>query len=231
MVDGIATRDRTIRFQRVHVVVGRRNTKLSLKQSGRNELQRRRDNQLLRPSRDQQTLLIRPCGDLDDRIFERGFVQVGSRSRDVAVGPTRDQRMRGREQRLTITTREGSVEAVIQDRSRFHLLGVRHRTGQRLGVTSRQRVIEVVLDGLFSQAETQSDGFVVVTRSPRFLRVVVGDRLTFRLHRSRRESGQLGLLFERALGGLRFVEFLVLLAVASVLQTEQRIKAGQEFLQ
>ena len=127
---------------------------------------------------------------------------------------------------------ETSLEAaVIQHSSSFNLLGVRHSTSQAFGVTSRQAVIQVVFDCLFRQGEAQSNGFVVVAGGPSFLSIVISDGRAFVFDRCSREARELGLFFERTLGSLGFVDFLVLFAIASVLKTEQRVQAREQLFQ
>ena len=231
VVDRIAFRDGTVVNDRVHVVVIGTGTELSFQQAGCNELQCRRDDQLAGTGGDQQTTFVSPTCDLDDCVFKRGLRQVNLGRRGVAVGATGYQRVSSAEQSHAVTTCVVRREAVVQNRCRFYLLGVRHRTGERLGVTSRQGVIEVVLDGLFGQAETQSDSLVVVACSPSFLAVVVANCRTFVLDRCCREAGQLGLFFERTLRGLGLVDLFVLFAVTVVLHAKQGVKARQELFQ
>ena len=60
VVDGVATGDRTIALQRVDIVIGCADTQRGFQQSGCDELESRRNNQLLGLCSDQQTTLIRP---------------------------------------------------------------------------------------------------------------------------------------------------------------------------
>ena len=91
------------------------------------------------------------------------------------------------EQRHTVSRLESGETVVEQSRS-LDLLGVRHTTGESLGVTSRELVIEIVLHGLLSDREPHGDRLVVVTSRPSLLRVVVGNGLTFLLNRGRAEA-------------------------------------------
>jgi len=134
-------------------------------------------------------------------------------------------------QNFAVATGITGGEAVVQHCGCFDLLGVSHSTGQTLGITSRQAVIQVIFNRLFGDRETKGNGFVLVTSGPRFLRIIVRNCVAFVLDRRSRETGQLGFFFKRTLGSLGFVDFLVLFAVTSVLHTKQRIKAGKEFLQ
>ena len=79
--------------------------------------------------------------------------------------------------------------------------------------------------------KTHRDGFVGITSSPCFLRIVISNGRAFVLHRSGGEARQLGFFFKATLRGLGFVDFLVLFAVLSVLKAEQSVQAGQEFFQ
>jgi len=88
VVDCVAFRDRAVVLQRIDIVVGRANTQRRFQQTSSNEHQRRRDDQLLGLGGDQQSTLISPRCDLNHSIFQRGFVQVRSSRRTIAVGAT-----------------------------------------------------------------------------------------------------------------------------------------------
>ena len=138
-----------------------------------------------------------------------------------------------REQNLTVAI--GRVartsEASVQNRSSFNLLGVSHTTGQSLGVTAGQAVVQVIFHGFLCDGEAHRNGFVGVTCSPCFLRIVISDGGAFVLDRCSGKARQLGFFFKATLRGLGFVDFLVLFAVFSVLQTEQGVQAGEQFLE
>ena len=229
MIDRIALWDRTVVLDGVDIVVGRANTQRRFQQTGSNEHQSRWDNQLLGLSGNQQRALIGPCCDLNHSAFQRGFVQVSSSRRAVAVGATRDERVSRREQGNTITVSNSGVEAVVNDSSSLDLLRVRHTASQSLSVTSRQAVVQVVFHRFFSDGETQGNGFVVVASGPSFLTIVISNGRAFVLHRSGREARQLGFLFKRAFRGLGVVDFLMLFAVTSIFQTKQCVQPRQEF--
>ena len=230
--------DRTIVLQRVDVVVGCANTQAGFQQAGCNELQCWRNNQFARLSSDQQTTFISPSSDLNNSVFQRCFVQVDCNAWAVVVHATVDEWVTntsaGRvhtEQRHTVTTQVRATETVVQDGSSFNLLGVGHGACQRLGVTSRQAVVQVVFNSFFSDGEAQGDGLVAVTGSERFLRIVISNGRTFVLDRSSAESGQLGFFFKATLRFLCFVDFFVLFAVACVLHTEQSVQTGKQFFE
>ena len=231
MVDGVPFRDGAVVLQRVDVVVAGADPQFGLQEAGSDEHQARRDDQLPRLGGDEERTLIGPRSDLDHSRFQRRLVQVSHSGLGVRVYVAGHQRVGGGEQGLTIAADVVGVEAVVQNRRALHLLGVGHGPRQRLGVPRGQGVIEVVLDGLLGQAEPESDGFVVVASGERFLPVVVGNGGTFVLHRSRREAGQLGFFFKGTLRGFDVENLFVLLAVAIVLQTEQRVQTGEQFLQ
>ena len=230
VVNGVTFRDRTIALQRVDVVIRSADTEFRFEQAGSDKHRRRRNNQLARLSRDEQAALVHPRRNLNNGGFKRSLVKVSSGRRDVRVGTSSDGRVRSREQRDTVAARIGSVEAVVQDRRSLGLLGVRHSASEGLGVAGRERVIEVILNGFFGQREPKGNRFVVIAGGESFLRVIIGDSATFVLNRSSREARQLGFFFERTLRSFGFKDFLMLLAVARIFQTEQSIQTGQEFL-
>jgi hypothetical protein len=103
VVDGVAFRDGAVVLQRVDVVVGGADTQRRFQQSGCDELELRRNNQLAGLGSNQQTTFVGPTSDLDYSRFEGRFVQVSRRRRTVAVGAARDQRVSRREQGLAVT--------------------------------------------------------------------------------------------------------------------------------
>ena len=117
----------------------------------------------------------------------------------VGVNATRDEGVLGAEQLHAVATGVAGGEAVVQNCGGLHLLGVSHGTGQSLGVTSRQAVVQVIFDRFFSDRETQGDGFVGVTGGERFLRVVVSDGRAFVLDRCSGKASQLGFFFKATL--------------------------------
>ena len=229
VVNGVATGDRTVVPQGVNIVVSSSRTEFSLQDTCCNELQRGRNDQLHRLGSDQQTTLVRPCGDLNNGGFKRSLVQVSRSSGRVAVGATRNQGVSRVEQGDAITARESGVEAVVQNSSSLGLLGVSHSTGQSLGVTRGQRVIEVVLNCLFSQREAKSNGLVCIASREDFLCVIVGNCAAFVLHRSGGEARQFGFLFKRTLRRLGLIDLFVLLTVGGILKTKQSIQARKKF--
>ena len=124
VVNGISLGDVSIVLDRVDIVVIGTDAEFGLKQTSSNELECRGHDQFTGLSSDQQTTLIRPCGDLNDGILKRSLVQVGGGCRDVAVGSTRNQGVRSREQGLSIATIIGSGEAIVQNCSGLNLFGV-----------------------------------------------------------------------------------------------------------
>ena len=229
VVDRVAIRHRAQRTQRVDVVVSGTYAQLGFEQAGSHEHEGRRNNQFTRLGCDQQATFIRPCSDLNYGGFKRSLVQVGSGGRTVAVGATRDQRVVGSTERFAVAVGVASGEGVVEDRSRFNLLGISHGASQSFGIPSRERIVQVVLDGLFGQRETKCDGLVVVTGGPRFLTIVVHDGRTFVLHRCLTKARKFGFFFERTFGRFGFEDFFMLLAVASVLKAKQGIEAGEQF--
>ena len=139
--------------------------------------------------------------------------------------------MSSREQGDAVAVSYASGETSVQDSCTFDLLGVSHATGQSLGVAARQAVIQVVFHGFFSDGEAQSDGFVGVSSCEGFLSVVISDGSAFVLDRGCGEARQLNLFFKATLRSLGLVDFLVLFAVLSVLQTKQGVQAGKKFFQ
>ena len=228
VVDAVALRDRTVGVDRVDVVVSGADTQLGLQQTSCNEHQRRRNDQLARASGDQQATFVLERSNVDHSLLEGSLVQVNVNRRAVGVGAASNRRVRGVEQGHAVARLERG-EARVQQRGCFDLLGVRHGASQRLGVASRQGVIEVVLHGFLGDGEAHRHGLVVVTSSERFLRVVVGDRGAFRLDGGSPEARQLHFLFERTLRGLGLVNLGVLVLVLAVLQTEEGIEPRQEF--
>jgi len=231
VVDGVAFGDCAHGLDRVDIVVGGCNTQIGVEQTLSNEHQCGRHDELARLGCDQQATFVRPSGDLDNGGFQRSLVQVSLHRGGVAVGATRNQGVSRVEQGHAVATGVAGREAVVQNCSSLDLLGVCHGTSQTLGVASRQAVVQVVFDRFFSDRETQGDGFVVVASRPCFLSVVVSDSSAFSFHWGGTEAGQLGFLFERTLGSLGFVDFLVLFAVLCILQTEQSVQAGEQFFQ
>ena len=134
------------------------------------------------------------------------------------------------EQRHAISRLEGG-EAVVQKGSSLDLLSVRRTTGESLGVTSRELVIEIVLHGLLSDRETHGNRLVVVTSRVSLLRVVISNSLTFLLNRSRAKARQLDFLFESLFGVFGLIDEGMLIFVLLILQTKQGVKPRQEFLE
>ena len=128
-----------------------------------------------------------------------------------------------REQAHAVAVGDAGVEALVQDCSSLDLLGVSHCTGQSLGVTGRQRVVQVVFHRLFGDGEAHSNRLMVITGGPDFLRVVVGDRSAFGLDRGGAEARKLQFFFERTLRGLGLVDRLVFVFVLLVLKAEQGV--------
>ena len=147
---------------------------------------------------DLQATFVGETSDIDNALFQRGLVQVSGRSWHVAEVRTQCGWVSAVTQRNTVTAvvRTSGIERIVQYRSGLHLLGVGHRTSQCFGVARSQAVIEVILNGLFGQGERQSDGFVGVTSSERFLCGVIVDASTFVLGRGFAEAGQHDLFFE-----------------------------------
>ena len=230
VVDRVAAGDRPVRLQRVDVVVGGRHTQFRFQKAGCNEHQARGNDQLAGTCSDQQAAFVLVRGDVDHGLFQSRFVQVNVNRRTVAVGDTRHRGVRGREQGHTVARLERG-EARVQQRGCFDLLGVGHRTSQRFGVASRERVIEVVLHGFFGDRKAHRNGFVRVASSEGFLRVVVDDGSAFVLDRSRAEARQLLLFFEATFRVLGVVDFGVLVLVLLVLQTEQSVQTGKKFFE
>ena len=231
VVHGVALGDRAVVLDGVDVVVGSANTQVGFQQTSSDEHQSRRDHQLLGLGCDQQAALIGPRSDLNHGVFQSGFVQIDTSGGAVAVGRAVHQRVSSAEQCDAITVGNSSAETVVQDRSALDLLGVRHATGQSLGVAAGQAVIQVVFDCFFSDGEAHGDGFVVVTGGPCFLRVVISDGLAFVLDRGGREARQLRFFLEGTLRSFHFVDFLVLFAVASVFQTEQGVQTREQLFE
>ncbi|MFO0003567.1 MAG: hypothetical protein ACK559_20810, partial [bacterium] len=176
-----------------------------------------------------------PRCDLDNRCFQSRFVQVNTGRGAVVVNSTANQRVTDAatarvvtKQGGTVTAKVVAVEPVVQDRRSFYLLGVRHRTGQSLGVASRQTVVEVVFYGFFGDRKAKSNSLVGVASGPRLLRVVIRDSGAFRLDRCSREAGEFRLLFKATLGRFGVINFLVLFAVARILHAEEGVEAGKK---
>ena len=132
------------------------------------------------------------------------------------------------EQRNAITTSVVAIEAVVQNSGSLDLLGVRHRTSQSLGVTSRQRVVQVIFHSFFGDREALSNGFVGIASGEGFLSVVGADGSAFGFHRGSTKAGQLGFFFKATIRSFGFVDLFVLFAVTSVFHTEQGVQAGQQ---
>ena len=199
VVDAIPLWDRAVVLQGVDIVVGSRYAQIGFQQAGCSELQCWRDDQFFGLCCDQKTALISPSSDLNNCVFQRSFVQISGCSRAIAVGSTRHQRVCSRDQRNPVTAYVCAAKSVVQDGSTLDLLGVRHCTGQSLGVTGRQRVIQVVFNSLFSDGEAKSDSLVVVPSRKRFLCIVISNGRTLVLDWCSGESRQLGLFFKRTL--------------------------------
>ena len=230
VVDRVATRDGAVALDSVDVVVSRAGTEFRFQQASGNKHQARRNNQLVRTGSDQQTALIRPRRDLNDCRLKGGFIQVSASGRAVAVGAARNQRVGGAEQGHAVA-RLVAVEAVVQREGSLDLLRVRHGASERLGVTSRQAVIQVIFHRLFGDGEAIRDGFMRITSGPGFLAVVICNRLTFVLHGGSSETRQLDFFFKGTLRVFSLVDFLMLLSVPLVLQTEQRVQARKQFFE
>ena len=230
VVDGVAFRDCSHVLDGIDVVVGGCGAETGLHQALGHKHQVRRDNQATRTGRNQQTTLIEEVGNLNDCVFQRSFVKVSRHSRTVCIGATSDQRVSRAEQGSAITGFKGG-EAIVEQSRRFDLLGVRHTTSQGLGVTGRELVVQVVFDCFFSNRETHSNGFMVVTSNEGFLRVVIRDGLTFSFNRSGAEAGEFDLFFKGLFRGFGFVDERMLFFVPFILQTKQSVQARQEFFQ
>ena len=223
VVDCIAAGDRTIGVQRVDVIVGGANTQLCLQQTGSHEHQGRRNNQLTWASRNQQTAFVFVGCNVDNRLLERSFVQVGISARTVGVGATSHSGVQSVEQGHAIARLERGKTGVQQRRC-FDLLGVSHGASQSFGVAGRQRVIQVIFHRFFSDGETHSNRLVRITRGERFLSVVIGDRRAFGFHRSSTKAGELHFFFERAFGSFGLIDLSVLVFILGILKTEQGVK-------
>ena len=228
VVHGVTLGDRTVVLQCVDIVVGSANAEAGFQQTGSNEHQSRRNNQLAGLSGNQQATLVCPSGDLDNGILKRSLVQVSVGRWAVAVGATGDQRVGCAEQSNAVAANIVGRETVVDNRRSFNLLGVRHSASQGLGVTSRQGVVQVIFHSLFRDGEAQGNGLVVVPSGERFLRIVISNGRALVLHWCSTEAGQLGFFFKATLRFLGFVEFLVLFAVTGVFQTEQSVQSGEQ---
>ena len=139
--------------------------------------------------------------------------------------------MSSRAEGNTVTIGNTGSKSVVQNERSFDLFGVSHTTGQSLGVAAGEAVVQVIFHGFLSDGEAHRNGFVVVTCSPSFLRIVISNGSALVLHRSGGEARQLGFLFKATLRGFGLVDFLVLLAVLGVLKAEQSVQAGEQFFQ
>ena len=229
VVDRIAFRNRTHRLEGVDVVVSGRNTEFRVKKTLGDKHQRRGHDELTGLRSNEQTTFVSPTSDLNDGGLKRSFVEI-RRSQTVAVDAARNERMVRIAERHAVTTGHTGSESAVQDRSSLDLLRVRHSSGKALGVALAKRVVQIVLNSFFRDGETESNRLVVITSRPSFLRIIVRNGLTLGLNRGSGESAQLRLFFKRAVGGLSFVDLLVLFAILLVLQTEQGVQAGQQLL-
>ena len=180
--------------------------------------------------RHRQAPVVHIAGKLNQRILDGGFAKVHVRCRSVGLVASRLSRVSRATEGHVVATQIGSIERAIVDVSGLHLFGVRHGTGKGSRKPLAQRLIEVVLHGLFGNSESQGHGFVVVTRNPTLAGRVVLDRRAFSLSRGRSESGEENLFLERPVGRFRVEENSVLVVVTLVLKPENGIETRLKLL-
>ena len=230
VVDAVAAGDRTVGVDSVDIVISGADTQFSLQQTSCHEHQAWRDDQLARTGCDQQAAFVFVSCDVDNSLFQRGLVQVGSSGWAVCVRATSNGRVRCVQQAYAVARQERG-EACVQQRSCLNLLRIGHGAGQCLGVTSRQRVVQVIFHSFFGNREAHGHRLVVITSGERFLCVVKRDGRAFRFNWSCAEAAQLDFFFERTFGGFGLVDVDVLVFVFGVLKTKQGVQARQKFFE
>ena len=179
---------------------------------------------------DQNTTIILDELDVRENRLKSSLGQVRS-SGKVRLGTGTNGRVRGAEERLTVANGiVTSREAVVEDVGSFHLLGVRHRTGQTTCTDLREGVVQIVFHRFFRDGEREGDSLVIVTCGVRLLRGVELDRRTFGLRRGRAEAGEEDFLFEATVRVLDVEQRNMLVIDITVLNAEDSVKAGEQFL-
>ena len=226
MVDHRTVRKHPHRLHRVDVIVRGPRTEIRVDDTLGDELKLFRDDELHAANGDFEPTLVREPSDVDEHLLKRRLVEVRGGAEDVAL-VAGEGRVRSRAERGAVADgRSASEEGVVEDGRSLDLLGLGHRASKSTGVPSRETVVEVVLDCFLGDRESEGNRLVGVASRVGLLRVVERDRLTFVLDRSCPEAAEHNFFLECTVRRLLLEDFRMLVVVAVILQTKQRVKAG-----
>ena len=117
VVNDVTLRKHTHVPHGVDIVIRRSWTKSGLKQTIRNELKVRWDNQLLATNRDFEAALIDKGSNVNQGILKAGFVQVSIGAGLVTKRAVVDERMVSSTKLLTVAASKRAIESIVEDRA------------------------------------------------------------------------------------------------------------------
>ena len=115
VVDRVAIRQHAHGTDCVYIVVCSANTQVGNHQTLCNELQLTWDDQLGAAQCDLETTLVNEASDVDQRVLERGFVEVSRSGWFVGESAATCQRVVSCAKLLAVAASEGGVEGVVED--------------------------------------------------------------------------------------------------------------------
>ena len=151
------------------------------------EGQRRRYDQGLRHDADVQPLLVLEVHDVDHRLLQRRFRQVGGDAERVALVAA-GRGMRGRTHGHTITTQIRGAEGAVVDVGRDHFLRLANTERQFLGPHLAHHVVLIVLDHFTGDDHADAIHDMRVTGHVGLVHLVITDGPALGLDRSQADA-------------------------------------------